>query len=123
MASLDFPWNLATVLLEDFGLGREPDTRRTPFEDGAIAQHTFTTRSFKLRTVKLAVKFPNLAAFNSWLETNGNSIFNFTDLEDQVSREVKIRGGAGAVNLRYEHNRRLEGERYFTATVELEGFV
>ncbi len=123
MAALDWPWNLATILLEDYGLGREPDTRRTPFEDGAIAQHTFTTRSFKRRMAKIAVTHANLAAFNSWLETNGNKIFNYTDLEDQTSREVKIRGGQGAVNLRYVRNQRLGGERYFMATVELEGYV
>lgn len=123
MAAIDFPWDLATVFLEDMGLGREPDTRRTPFEDGAIAEHKFTTRAFKLRTVRIAVTQANLAAFNSWLDLNGNRMFNFTDLEDGQTRDVKIRGGAGSVNLRYVRDRRLQGERYFQATVELEGFV
>ena len=123
MAAIDFPWGLATVLLEDNATSQDPDTRRTPFEDGAVAQHEFTTRAFDIRRVKIAVIEPNLTAFKSWLRTNGNAIFNFTDLHDQVSRDVKIRGGAGSVQLVYERDRRLNGERYWTATIELEGFI
>ena len=36
---VDWPYNLVEIKILDYEIGRDPDVRRTPFEDGAIAQH------------------------------------------------------------------------------------
>ena len=62
----------------------------------------------------------NQPSFDDWLDSNGHLEFNVRDLDGTI-RSVKIRGGAGAVRLKLSSNL-LRGERYYTATVSLEGY-
>ena len=100
----------------------EPNVRRTPLEDGAIAQHRITTSPFRVRRAEIFVYEENVTAFRAWIRAWGHTWFNWTDSHDGVSREARIRGGAGTVQLQRVAGRFLNGQRYRTAQVELEGY-
>ena len=123
MAAVDWPWDLAVVRLPNYGIAPDRNSRRTPFEDGAIAQRKISSRSYTVRSFDLAVKQSNYVAFTEWLETNANTLINFMDWHDRTVREVRVRGG-NAVELRIEStDELLDGELYFSGNIELEGYI
>ena len=123
MAAIDWPYHLATIEWAGYERGADSDVERTPFEDGSVRQATLVSRSYELRRLPIAVKLSNMDSFEDWLRVNSNNLFNFRDVEDRLVRDVKMRGGRGAVTLRaVEGTARLDKDRFFRGTVELEGY-
>ena len=122
MAAVDWPWALATVEWSGYGRTSDPNVRRTELEDGAVRQVKRVSRPLEVRTITVSVKQSNLDAFNDWLRANANGFFNWHDIEDDTVRDARIRGGAGAVNLVAVAGNRLDDERFFRGTLQLEGY-
>ena len=123
MASVDWPWSLVDIQWEDYETGPDPDVDRTPFEDGAVRQATTVSRPLESRQFNVIVKHSNKAAFDTWTRTNSNKWFNFRDVTDKAVRDCRLRGGRGSFKLRAAPDtRRYQGDRYWTGTVEIEGF-
>ena len=124
MASIDWPWGLASIEAQGYTYRHDTISRRTELEDGAIAQKRFVSRGFHIRRFNVLVKHSKLDDFLDWIETNGNTFFNFRDLRDPtISREVRIRGDAAAVAMVFDStSERLDGERFWRGGIELEGF-
>ena len=130
MATVDWPWNLATIRLADYAIVGGPPVRRTPFESGISRQARVANRAMKERTFQIDVKESNLVAFRAWLSANAHAAFNYRDFEDgegealdaDATRDCTIVGGARAVELKHVEGQRLDGERFWRADVTLEGF-
>ena len=117
-----WPWDLCKIRLADYQLGRESDVDRSVFDSGEISQLKKFTRGFQTREFEVMVKVRNVVAFRKWLDGNAHTWFDFRDWEDKTIRRVRVRGGAGAVALRVKDGERLDGERYLTSRVTLEGY-
>lgn len=99
----------------------EQNVARTSFDDGAIAQKRTAARDWKLRSFDIFVTAANLATFQTFLTTWAHRDFAFVDL-DGMTRQVRVRGGNGSVSLEAQSGR-LNGERYFRGSIELEGYA
>ena len=123
MAAIDWPWGLTTIEWQSYERGADPDVERTSFDDGSVRQARTVSKSYDLRRFTIVVKQDDKANFDDWLRSNGNDFFNFRDLEDRQIRDARIRGGRGSVRLiAVEGNQRLDGQRFWRGTVELEGY-
>ena len=120
MAAVDWPAGLVTIQWGGYGRSREPKAERTRLEDGAVRQQQRVSKPYEVRRMSVAVKLSKLDAFQDWLRVNGNSMFNFHDLDDDTIRDVRLRGGD--IDLSAVESLRLDGERYFSGTAEFEGF-
>ena len=128
---MSWPWNDALILREGYTEAFEPAVRRTTFDDGAIAQKKTAVQDWRLRTFEILVTESHLADFRSWLKSSAHTFFEFNDL-DGNARQVRVRGGAGSVTLEEQPGRVIppddgsgtpsEAERYYSASVTLEGF-
>ena len=114
-----WPWNLAQILRTNYTESVDENVRRTSFDDGAIAQKRIAGRDWLIRRFDIFVKESNLTAMRAWLRTWAHRDFDFVDL-DGTTRKVRVRGGNGAVEFQAQEGF-LEDERYFSASVELEG--
>ena len=121
MASVDWPWDLATIRLRDYAIGRDTNVGRTSFETGAVEQKRKHTRVMGTREFQVDVKLSNVVAFETFLDDHAGEFFNFKDFHDKVTREMRIRGGAAGIRLVMAEDR-LDGERYMSSPVFLEGF-
>ena len=115
-----WPWDLALIRLDTYNESVEPNVSRTPFEDGAIAQKRTASRDWLLRRFDIFVYHENRVRFRSWLKQNAHKFFDFRDL-DGTTRQARVRGGNGAVQLDRESGF-LNGKKYWSASVELEGY-
>ena len=122
MAAIDWPWDLATIMFGEYGRGADDDVHRSRFDDGFVKQARTVTQSMEIREFQVIVKNSNVEDFRDWLQENANKLFNFQDFEDDTSRECKIRGGYGSVNLVGVNNQRRDGERYMQGTITLESY-
>ena len=113
---------IATILLAGYERGSDVGEERTPFEDGSARQATLYTRTYDTRRFDFVVKHSDVAEWNTWLKTNRTRFFSFTDVDDQQTRQVRIRGGAGTVTLTYVDGQRYKGERFWRGSVLLEGW-
>ena len=121
MADVTWPYDLCLIQREDYGETVENNVRRTEMEDGAIAQSTIASRDFEIRRFTVFVKDENAAAFRRWLRAHKNAWFNYADLDGET-REARLRGGNSRVQLRRVAGQRLDGSRYATAEIEIEGY-
>ena len=122
MAAVDWPWALATLEWSGYGRTSDANVRRTELEDGAVRQVKRVSRPLDVRTITVSVKQSNLDAFNDWLRAYAHGFFNWHDIEDDTVRDARIRGGAGAVSLVAVSGDRLDNERFFRGTLQLEGY-
>ena len=130
MANINWPDNLALIPVEGWTDNDEPNVRRTPFEDGAIAQAEITSVPWRVRQFEVWVYEDDVPSFRAWLRLNGSKLFNFNDPEGEDSdgnplftqREARLRGGAGSVQLQRVADRRLNGRRYRSGQIEIEGY-
>ena len=122
MATITFPYNLATVLFGGYERLPDSDVDRTPFDDGSIRQAITRTRVFEVRRFNFVVMVTDKAALDTWLRVNNNQWFNFDDVEDGVTRDVRIRGGRAAVRMVAVDGELWMGEEYFRGEMELEGY-
>ncbi len=118
MATRDWPYNLCQVIRNDYGTDREANVRRTEMQDGYIEQKRINTKPLRLREFRVDVKESNLASFESWIDDNSHTWFNFRDLDGET-RDCRVRDGKVALQQAAD---RWDGERYFTGTVILEGY-
>ena len=93
-----FP-DYADIIAGGYGLGRDPDVERTNFEDGFIVQEKRFTSALRTRQVRgLLQSDADLLRFKAWAETEAHTWFAWTDTEDGVSRQVRVRGGQGGIS-------------------------
>ena len=121
MASIDWPETLVTVLRDGYAESTEPNVRRTEMEDGIIVQERTTTRDLRVRRYTVLVTDENATEFLTWCRTNSTVWFNFADI-DGSTRDARLRGGSGAVQLTRVAGQLLGGERYSRAEIEIEGY-
>lgn len=130
MAAVDWPYNLCVITLSEYTLEDDENVRRTPFDDGLIAQRTRNTRVMQSREFQLFVKQSNVVRFQEFMRTSGAGFFNFRDwvMTDfstdpptpAAMVDARVRGGR--IALRYVEDSRLDGERYFEGRGVIEGF-
>lgn len=114
---------IAVIHLDGYGRTPDSDVSRTPFEDLSVRQAKIARRVMDVRSFTFSVKLSDKATMDQWLRDNTNTWFDFADLEDQATRQVRIRGGQGTVEMvAGPEGRRLNGERFFTGSIELEGY-
>ena len=120
MAAQSFPYNLCTVLTDDYGFVPDASTRRSQFDSGAVAVKKFQSSPLWIRTMDIAIKQSNFENFRSWLEENGYNWFNYRDIHDQVEREVRLRDDP---DYNYNGKETYQGERYWSLSLTLEGYL
>ena len=120
MAANTFPYNLCTILTDDYGFVPDASVRRTQFDSGVIATKKFQKSPLWFRTMDTAIKISNFENFRAWLETNGYSWFNFRDLHDKVEREVRLREEP---DYTYNGKETYQGEKYWSTRLTLEGYL
>lgn len=124
MAAVDWPWNLATIYLGNYGFDKDPNIRRTPFEDLAIRQEKVSTDSSDIRSFKFAVKKSDINSFRDWLDDNEDNYFNFREWHDGAVRDFRVRGGSAAVRLAmHQGNMLLDGEKFAEGDIVLESVI
>lgn len=119
MAAPAWP-DYAAVEADGMALGADPDTLRTPWDDGASRQARVRTAALRTRaiTVHLASD-ADAARFRAWLAAHAHTWFAWTDPEDGVTRQARVRDGlAGAPRVADVSG----GVRRWTARLVLEGF-
>lgn len=139
MAEITWPYSIAEVIVTDATVGFADNTRRTEFESGLIAQKRTVTEPMFNRQLGVRVLHHNYPAFREWLKENGHRFFNFRDtfLGEDLMHEVRIQGGAGAVQLQRSNDYvkgRFTGPggvtlttpqdaKYWSGQVTFEGFI
>lgn len=119
MADQTFPYNLAQVMNTGYTLAKADNWRRTEFDDGKIAQKRISAKATYVRRVEVAVYKSNINAFIDWLESHGRNYFNFREIHSgNQTVEVRLRDEP---SIEYQDTR-LDGERFYTATLNLEGY-
>lgn len=121
MAAITWPYDLCTILRDGYTETVDENVRRTQLEDGAVSQARTASRDFRVRRLSVLVTDSNATAFLKWTSDNANAWFNYTDLDGQ-QREVRLRGGNSTVQLVRQAGRRLNGERFGRAEIEIEGY-
>ena len=113
-------WPLyARVAADGYGLRRDRDVDRTPWDDGMIRQARRYTAALETRRVTVALDSDaDLARFREWTREHAAGWFAWTDPEDGVTRRARVRGGAAGVE--YAAAVRA-GRRTWEARLELEG--
>ena len=110
----------AVIEADGYRLTRDPDVARTPFDDGMVRQEKRFTAALDTRRITALLADDNaLTRFRTWAEDHAHEWFAWTDTEDGVAREVRVRGGAGGI----EYRARVDaGARRWEASLVLEGF-
>ena len=122
MASIDFPWNIAKVRLEDYAPEFGRNVRRTSFDSGAVRQVAIESRGLFVREFRVDVAESDFEDFRAWVDANGAADFNWRDWTGGPLRDARIRGGR--VTLAYAGAERIEdGARYLTGRITIEGYA
>ena len=109
----------ARVEADDYGLGQDNDVERTALEDGFVVQERRYSGALDTRTLRgFVVSDADLVRFRAWAKANAHAWFDWTDTEDGVTRQVRVRGGAGAIRYRA---RARDGQRTWDFELTLEG--
>lgn len=107
------------VEADGYGLGSDSDVERTEFDDGLIRQEQRFTGALNTRTVHGWLgSDADLVRFRAWASANAYTWFDWTDTEDGLERQVRVRGGAGAIRYRA---RVRDGRRTWDFELTLEG--
>lgn len=120
MATENWPWDLATIVVDAYELDDADNVRRTPMADGAVDQRQISNKVFKIRRFEVLVKSSKLTAFRSWVNTHGKRWFNYTDIDDNTERDCRIVGGK--IPLTRQRGQLLDGEVVWRGSGELEGY-
>lgn len=109
----------ANVTADGYGRGRDSDVERTPFDDGLVGQEKRFTSAMRTRRVRGWLKSDaDQVRFENWAEQNAHTWFAYTDPEDRVQRQVRVRGGAGGI----QYNAVVrDGQRTWDFELTLEG--
>lgn len=100
-------------------LAQDPDVRRTTFGDGAVRQERVYTAAPVVRSIEARLDSDaDLVRFRAWAAANAATYFAWRDPEDNVLRNVRVRGGNGGVRYQSDVS---GGVVAWTATMELEG--
>lgn len=109
----------ALVDRDAYGQQQDSDVARTTLEDGAIQQVRRHTEAFDVRQVEAVLKSDaDYVRWMAWARQYGHTWFAWRDTEDGVVRQVRIRGGVGAVQRQAVIH---GGQRTWRLTLELEG--
>lgn len=109
----------AVVNMGAYDQQQDSDVDRTQLEDGAVQQVRRYTQAFDVRRVEALLKSDaDYTRWMAWAREYGHTWFAWRDTEDGVTRNVRIRGGVGAVERRSEVHR---GKRVWWLGMELEG--
>ena len=109
----------AAVEADGYGAGQDTDVARTPFDDGLVRQERRFTAALGVRRITAnLVDDADFRSFRVWAAANAHRWFAWTDPEDGVAREVRVRGGAGGIDYRAHA---VGGRRWWEASLELEG--
>lgn len=119
MASISFPYDLATVRAGNFNAGYADNVSRTTFESRKTEQKQITSRPGRVFRATIDVPDANRRAFEDWAELNAHRLFNFRIPGEASDRELRVQGGVGGVNLVRAEDR-MNGLPYWTTTVVLE---
>ena len=107
------------VEADGHGLQAQPDVARTPFDDGLVRQEKRFSSALTVRRITgWLASDGDLVRFREWAREHAHTWFAWTDPEDGITREVRVRGGAGAIACTA---RVRSGTRTWTVTAELEG--
>ncbi len=88
----------ANVAADGYRLGQDSDVERTPFDDGFVRQELRYRGAQTLRELRGWLKSDeDLARFRTWARASAHARFDWTDTEDGERRQVRVRGGAGAI--------------------------
>ena len=139
MADVTWPYNLAQILIDAAELGFDDNVRRTEMESGLIEQKRKDPDPQFVRTMTIRVLHDDYEEFRDWLADHAHKRINFQDAfqGSALMREVRIRGGAGAVQLVRANDFALgsargpggevlptpKAARYWTGQVTFEGFI
>ncbi|MCY4374304.1 MAG: hypothetical protein OXC31_11070 [Spirochaetaceae bacterium] len=124
MALQKFPFHLAKVVLDDYGLGADVNQLgRTAIASGPPNQRPAQVQ-FKTRTFDILVRESDLKAFRGWLDQHGHEWLLYPDVDDHVERQVRIVGGTVALQRQRDLlvADRKAPERCWRGVVQLEGF-
>ena len=108
----------ARVSAEEYSLQQDSDVERTTLEDGAVQQARRYTEAFDARRISVVLTETDYPRWMTWARQYGHTWFAWRDTEDGVVRQVRIRGGLGAVERRAEVH---GGQRVWWLGMELEG--
>ena len=109
----------AYVAAEGYGIGQANDVERTPLDDGFVAQELRYRGAMRTRQVRGWLgSDADQARFEAWASANAHTWFDYTDTEDRMVRQVRVRGGAGGI--RYTARVR-DGQRTWDFELTLEG--
>ena len=111
----------AAIVADGYGTRQDADIARTPFDDGLVRQEKRYTAALTARRITAHLAGDeDYGRFRQWAARHAHRWFAWTDPEDGVAREVRVRGGAGAIQYRA---RVRGGRRRWELTCELEGYM
>ena len=101
---------------------RDPDVRRTRFEDGAARQEKTVSNAMRANAITVIVRTSaDLVRWEAWTALNAAAWFEWTEPTDGVTRRVRVRGGEAGIS-----TVSIEGEGVapprWESTLTLEGF-
>ena len=109
----------AHVRADGYAAVQDSDVARTPFDDGLVRQEKRYSAALSVR--RITAHLDDDAAylrFRDWAREHAHRWFAWTDPEDGITREVRVRAGAGGISVRA----RVRGNRRaWEAGLELEG--
>ena len=110
----------AAVEASGYGVARDSDVQRTPWEDGAARQSKTATAAFTVRKIKVHLASDaDHVRFRAWTAANAHAWFTWRDPDDGMRRRARVRGGDGGIDDIAIVS--AAGTRRWEATMELEG--
>ena len=118
MAGAAFPaW--VHVIGDGYAGGQDIDVARTTFDDGFVQQVKRFTAAQETRALEIVIDSDaGYVRFRAWARARAHAWFAWTDPEDGVTREARVRGGAGGIEYRASVS---GGVRSWEASLTLEG--
>lgn len=109
----------AVIQADGYGVRQDPDVRRTPLDDGLVRQEKSYDSALDVRRITAHLGDDEaLGRFRAWAKEHAHRWFAWSDPEDGLVREVRVRGGAGGI----EYRARVQGgRRRWVLICELEG--
>jgi len=91
----------APVAADGYAVRQDADIARTPFDDGLARQEErYTTVLTARRLTAHLAGDEDYRRFRAWAAEHAHAWFVWSDPEDGVARQVRVRGGAGAIQYR-----------------------
>ena len=109
----------ALVEADGYELARDIDVERTEFDDGLVRQELRFRGALEQRRMRgFLASDGDLVRFRAWARANAHVFFDWADTEDGMTRQVRVRDGAGGI--RYTARVR-DGTRTWDFELTLEG--